>query len=167
MLYRMGRGLGRCMGAIATALLLLAAGVPAWADTSQLAVSAVVLTRSTCNFQTGTATLNFGTIDPSSSTTATASTTMRFWCIGFTGTTTYSVQAGNGLYSPGAGLRRVRHTTSTSDFMAYTLNITPASGTIGFFATQTITLSGTIVPTEFQNARVGAYSDTVVISVDP
>jgi len=166
MLYRLGRGMRRCAGMFVAALLL-AAGVPARADTSQLAVSAVVLSRSTCNFLTGAATLNFGTIDPSSSTTVNASTTMRFWCLGYTGSTTFSVQAGNGLYSPGAGLRRVRHTTSTTDYMAYSLNITPASGTIGWLATQTITISGSIVPTEFQNARVGAYSDTVVISLDP
>ncbi|MDE2606268.1 MAG: spore coat protein U domain-containing protein [Burkholderiales bacterium] len=166
MLHRMGHGLGRRMGAIAAALLL-AAGVPARADTSQLAVSAVVLSNSICRFLTGPATLNFGTIDPSSGTAATASTTMQFWCWGFVGTTTYSVQAGNGLYSPGAGLRRVRHTTSTSDFMAYTLNLSPASATVGRFAIQTVTVSGSIAPTEFQNARVGAYSDTVVISLDP
>lgn len=165
MQYRSGRGLRRASWFLAA--LLLAATAPAQADTNQLQVSAVVLSRSVCRFLTAPTTLDFGTINPASSVNATASTTIRFWCVGSQGSTTYSVQAGNGLYSPGAGLRRVRHATATTEFMAYTLNLSPASGTIGWLATQTITVTGTIAPTEFQNARFGAYSDTVVIDLDP
>jgi hypothetical protein len=128
----------------------------------------VVLTRSYCQFTTGPRTLDFGTIIPSTAVTATASTTMQFWCLGNVGVgTTFSVQAGNGLYSPGAGLRRVRHASVTTELMAYTLTMSPSSGTIPWFGVQTITINGTIAPTEFQNARFGAYSDTVVIEVDP
>jgi hypothetical protein len=165
MQYRSGRGLRRASWLVAA--LLMAASAPAQADTNQFQVSAVVLSRSVCRFLTAPTTLDFGTINPASGTNATATTTIRFWCLGSQASTTYSVQAGNGLYSPGPGLRRVRHATSATDLMAYNLNISPASGTIGWLATQTITVTGTIVPTEFQNARVGAYSDTVVIDLDP
>lgn len=145
----------------------LATGLPAQAATSSLAVSAVVLSRSLCFFQTGPRTLDFGTIQPTSLIAATATTTIQIWCVGGSGSTTYSMQAGNGLYSPGAGLRRVRHASVATEFMAYTLSLTPASATIPWLATQTITVNGSIAPAQFQNARFGAYSDTVIIDVDP
>jgi hypothetical protein len=149
------------------AALTLAATFPAQAGTGSLAVSAVVVSQSYCAFLTGPRTLAFGTIQPSSLVAATATTTIQFWCIGGTGSTTYSIQAGNGLHSPGAGLRRVRHASVLTEYMAYTLSLTPASATIPWLASQTITVNGSIAPTDFQNARFGAYSDTVVIDLTP
>ena len=149
------------------AVAMLAASLPAQAGTSPLAVSAVVLSRSLCFFQTGPRTLDFGTIQPTSMVPATATNTIQFWCIGGSGSTTYSIQAGNGLHSPGAGLRRVRHASVLTEYMAYTLTLTPASATIPWLASQTITVNGSIDPSQFQNARFGGYSDTVVIDLDP
>lgn len=154
--------------ACALAALLLAGSPPAQAaDNGSLSVSAVVLSRSVCRFLTGTRTLDFGTIDPTSAVNATASVTVQFWCLGYRGPTTYAMTANNGLHAAGAGLRRLRHTTAATEYMAYSLALSPASGTLPWLAAQTVTVSGTIVPTEFQNARFGAYSDTVVLSVNP
>jgi hypothetical protein len=163
---RQGGGRGRRWGWLVAALLTVAGG-QAQADTSQLAVSAVVLSRSTCRFQSGPATINFGTIDPTSASPVSASTTMRFWCIGYRGPTTYAVVPDDGLYSPGAGLRRMRNTTSSSDYLAYSLSVSPSSGTLPWLAAQTITVTGTVAPADFQNARFGAYSDTVQVSLYP
>ena len=46
------------------------------------AVSAVVLSRGSCTFLTGPATLNFGAINPTSSLNANASTTIQIRCTG-------------------------------------------------------------------------------------
>lgn len=167
MQYRRGCGARRRGGWLVAALLASILGAPAHADTGQMVVSAVVLTRSNCRFLTGAATLPFGTIDPSSGTTATASTTMRFWCVGFRGSTTFAVVADDGSNSPGAGLRRMRHTGTPTEYLPYNLSITPSSGTLPWLATQTITVSGTITPAQFQNAKQGGYSDTVLVSLYP
>lgn len=153
------------------AVVAAAAGLAcpsAQADTGALAISAVVTTNSLCRFTTGQRTLDFGSIDPSSTVPVTASVSVQFICLGnvFTGTT-YSLSAGNGLYAAGAGLRRVRHATATTEFMAYTLSISPASGNLAWLAVQNVTISGSIVPVQFQNARAGAYADTVVLSLAP
>lgn len=168
---RVAKHLIRGNGAHRLALMALLASLAGCLPTDSalsapLAVSAVVLSNTNCRFQTGPATLPFGTIDPTSSANATASVSIRFWCFGFPGTT-YSLTAGNGLHSPGAGLRRVRNNAAPTEFMAYTLAISPASGNLPWLSVQNITISGTIVPTEFQNARTGAYSDTVVLSLEP
>ena len=163
----MGRGARRVGWLLA--LLACAAGDVALADTGQLAITAVVLSKGSCKFQTGAATLPFGAIDPTSSATKTASTTVQVRCNGggSASTITYSLVAGNGLNSPGAGVRRVKHTTVATEFMAYSLSLSPASGSIPKNSTQDITISGTILPADFQNARSGSYSDTVVLDLYP
>lgn len=166
MQLRLGCGASRRMGWLVAALLLVF-GAPARADTGQLVVSAVVLSKSNCKFRSSATALNFGTIDPSSGSQATASTTVQIKCAGSASSATYSIQAGDGLYSTGPGLRRVRNTTTTTEFMPYTLSLSPASATIPKNAAQTITVSGTIAPADFQNAAVGGYSDTVVLTLNP
>ena len=61
----------------------------------------------------------------------------------------------------------MRHATIATEFMAYSLSLSPAAATIVKNTTQNITVSGTVVPADFQNAAAGAYSDTVVLTLDP
>lgn len=149
--------------------LALGPAAAAWAaDTGSMAVSAVVPTRTICLFWTGrNPTLAFGNIDPSSVVNATASTTFTIRCLGFSATAAYTITAGNGLYASGPGSRRMRHATNTSEFLPYSLNFSPVAGVIPRNTTHTITVTGTIQPFQFANAAQGAYSDTVVVNVDP
>ena len=166
--YPQRRGASRASWMIAAALL--AAGTPAEAaGTGQLVVSAVVVSKGVCRFRSAATTLAFGTIDPASTAAASASTPIVIRCTGagsFT-TVTYALAAGNGLHSLGAGLRRVRHATATTEFMPYNLNLSPASAAIPKNADFTITVSGSIAASDFQNASAGSYSDTVVLSLEP
>ena len=153
-----------------SAAALLAAGSPAEAaGTGQLAVSAIVVSKGVCRFRSAATTLAFGTIDPASTAAATASVPIVIRCTGAgsLSTVTYSLVAGNGLYSLGAGLRRVRHTTTITEFMSYTLGVSPATASIPKNTDFTITVSGSIVAGDFQNAVAGSYSDTVVLSLEP
>ena len=68
---------------------------------------------------------------------------------------------------PGAGVRRLKHTSAATEFMPYSLSLTPASASIAKGATQDITVSGSILPADFQNVRSGSYSDTVVLDLYP
>jgi len=146
--------------ALVTTPLLQAAG------SGTLSVTATVLSKSNCKFTSGTATLAFGSIDPSSTSSATASATFIFKCGGSAAIATWTVTAGDGLYSSGPGARRMRHATDTSEFIAYSLDL-PASGTVPKNVDYTLTVNGTIAPADFQNAIAGAYSDTVAIDVTP
>lgn len=153
----------------AAAVLLSAFGTCDAAGTGQLVVSATVLSKGTCHFRSTPATLAFGTINPASTGAATAATSLVVRCSGSGGssTVTYSLTAGNGLYPLGAGLRRMRHATNTTAYMAYALSFSPAGATIPKGQDFTIAVSGTVAPADFQDAAAGAYSDTVVLDLNP
>lgn len=143
-------------------------GTNATADTGPLVVTAVVLSKGVCKFQTGPATLAFGTIDPSASAAKTATTTIQVRCMGAGSNpnVTYSLVADNGTNASG-GVRRLRHATLATELMAYSLAFSPASATIPKNSTVNITVNGTILAADFQNVASGAYSDTVKLDLYP
>lgn len=152
----------------ALALAALCCGSTVQAESGSLAVSAVVLSRSICKIDgPSSLALAFGTIDPASltSVTATVSTTIR--CAGTDKFATYSLAAGSGQNPLGAGDRRMRHGAVITEYLPYSLSVSPASATIPKGATQLITITGTITPAQFQNARAGFYSDTVAFTLTP
>ena len=159
-------GAGRSVAAAALAVLL-SATLPAQAVTGSLGVSAVVVSRSVCKFQTGPQTLGFGTIDPTSAANATASVTVNVRCMGSAAVATYLFRAGDGLYPAGAGLRQMRHATATTEFLPYSLSISPASASVPRLTAQDVTVTGTVAPADFRNALAGGFSDTVVLTLDP
>lgn len=150
-------------------LALFLAGLAnfAQAGNGSMAVSAVVPSKNNCKFDAGAAILPFGNIDPSSVSNAIATMTRTFSCNGAAPLATFSISAGDGLHATGPGARRMQHTTIPTEFMAYALSLSPASATVSKGSVQTLTVTGTIQPFEFQNVRAGAYQDTVVITLAP
>lgn len=158
------------MNKILAASLLAAAGLASTsavaADSYSLSVSATVLGR--CVFtqavgQTLTLTNTLGGIDPSSATNATGNATITYKC---TKGQAPAFSANTGANDGGTGTNRVSDGTN---FMVYTLGLTSGGAGTGFGAAEnkTLTVAGTIVPAQFQNAAVGTYSDTVTINVTP
>lgn len=148
--------------------LMLAASLTAQAaGSSSLAVSAVLLSKSNCKFAAGAMVLDFGTLNPSSTSNATATATKGFSCEGAAPIATFTISAGNGLHSTGPGARRLQHATLATEFMAYALTLSPTSATVLKGSAQTLTVTGTIVPADFQNSPAGVYSDTVIITLTP
>src|SRR4051812_41072245 len=97
MIHSEGRGAGsRALWLLAP--LLTAGPGPGLAATSALAVSATVVSKGNCRFLTAAQTLDFGSINPASTTTVTASTPLQVRCngAGSSPTVTYNLQAGNG-----------------------------------------------------------------------
>ena len=138
------------------------------ADTGTLEVSAVVLSKSNCIVTSGnTLTLAFGQIDPTSTADAPATATASIRCNGSADFATFAITLGPGNHSSAADARRMQHGQVATEFLPYSLEATPAAATIAKGATQLITISGTITPAQFQNARVGFYSDTVRITLTP
>jgi hypothetical protein len=139
--------------------------------TTTLTVNAKITGK--CMVTTAPGTLDFGTIDPSGSSNVTATTTFAMKCSN--GTTSAASTDNNGLYFS-AGSKRLQHSVTTTAYLPYGIAYT---GDVGFAgagfaaaaASQTVTITGTITPANYNNAlaTTGAavYADTVTITVNP
>jgi len=144
----------------------LAAG-PAAAASGTLGVTAVVLSKSNCIFRTGALTLAFGNIDQTSGANAVQTTIGTFKCGGSATTATYSLELGNGLHSTGANARRMQNKALPTEYLPYSVSISPESGSVAKNQDVNFTVTGTIQPSQFQNVSAGDYEDTVVITLLP
>lgn len=142
---------------------ILTAGAAWGAGTNTLTVQATVA--GTCKFSSGTATLNFGTLDPAVGTNVDApDTPVQFWCT--KGVTNDLITANNGL-NPGSGKRQMSNATS-GDLIPYTLSLDPGTGTnAGPGSPRTLTLKGTVLGSDYTAVSAGTYSDTVTLSINP
>lgn len=138
-----------------------------YADTTTISVTATILSKSNCKFNSNTGTLNFGNLDPANPVDRTVSTTVTFVCRGSEPSATFSITDDDGLYETAPNANRMRHTTVTTEYLPYSLTLNPTSGTVPKNVDQTLTISGTVKGTDYQNAYVGNFSDTVIISINP
>lgn len=145
------------------ALLLVLAPAARAADSTALAVRATVV--GSCRFTGGAPSLAFGTLDPAAGTAVAQTVQVTFRC---TLGAHYTLAAGNGLhFSTARGLRRMRGPTA-SDFIAYSLSPASVSGTgAGSAASTSVTLTGSILASDYIDARTGGYSDTVILTISP
>lgn len=149
-------------------LALTAMASQAWAGgAASLQVSAVILSRSNCFFNPPTsAVLNFGDLDPRNTTDAPALTsTLTFKCVGSAAVATYALSHNTGLHGNAAG-NRMKHETA-NEFLPYSLALSPVSGTVNRNVNVTVTVTGVVRATDYRNARVGRYADTVILTVTP
>ena len=146
------------------ALVLFATTAQA-ANSVVMDVSATVLSKSNCKFPNGALTLPFGAIDPSGTSNASASATTTFSCAGSAPNATFLITQDGGLFN--ASGNRLQHATVAGAFLRYSLNLTPTSGTVAKNTTQTVTISGTIAPADYQQAIAGNYADTVTLTITP
>jgi spore coat protein U-like protein len=146
---------------------LLAGAVPAaFGDTGSLAVTATVLSKSQCKFDTKTSTLNFGALDPAVTVDVNATTSVGYVCLGSTPVAAFVFTDDNGQNPSGPGARRMRH-AAAPEFLPYGLVFSPASGTIPKNDPGTLTLSGTVRWADFRGLMAGPYTDSVVVSILP
>jgi spore coat protein U-like protein len=148
------------------ALLLCAASSALAGGGHGLTVSAVVVSNNNCRFLTAASTLNLGAIDPSGTAAVSASANIRVRCTGSGLFAMWGISNNSGLYGLGANALRMRHATDTGEHLAYSLSY-PQTGTIFWGVPRTITVAATVAAADYQNARPGAYSDTVVLSLLP
>ena len=60
----------------------------------------------------------------------------------------------------------MRHATIPGEYLPYSLSY-PQTGDVIWIIPQTITVTATVTAADYQNARPGAYSDTVSLSLLP
>lgn len=154
---------------VMSAGMMLSTGAMAGGTTS-LTVNAKI--SGVCKVTAAPATLDFGTIDPSSGSNATASTSFTMKCSN--GTTSTAATDDSGLYFSGG--KRMRHSATATAFLPYAIAYSDdtgfaGAGFSGAAASQTVTINGTITPAQFADAlaTTGAqvYADTVTVTVNP
>ncbi len=139
------------------------------ADSSTISVTATVISRGYCWFATTTASLNFGNLNPANPVDVTANSSAFFRCFRFFGQVTFFIGDDDGLYETGPNANRMRHTAMPTEYLPYSFNLSPTSGTVPSrpFTNRTLTISGTVRGVDYQNVAMGNYSDTVVITIEP
>lgn len=81
---------------------------------------------------------------------------------------TFFIGDDDGLYETGPNRNRMRHNTLLTEFIPYSFDLNPTSGTItGNWAPHTLTLTGSIRGSDYENAATGRYTDTVTITIIP
>ena len=148
-------------------LACLAAPVSsAFGDTSSVAVTATVITRSNCRFDTRRSTLDFGALDPAVAADVNAVATVGYVCRGSARVAAFVFTDDNGRNPSGPGSRRMRR-AAAPEFLPYSLVFSPPSGTVPRNIRRTLTISGTVRWADFRNATAGAYADSVIVSILP
>lgn len=137
------------------------------AGNTMVLVSATVLSKSNCKFNAATAALNFGNLDPATPVDKTVTTSITFVCNGSAANATFSITDNDGLYETGLNANRMRNTTVTTEYLPYGLTYNPQTSTVPKGVNQTLTISGTVLGVDYQDAYVGSYSDTVVLTIAP
>lgn len=147
--------------------LSLITGICHAAGNATLAVTATVVSKSNCKFNSAASTLNFGNLDPATPADKPATASIIFACRGSAPLATFAITDDDGLYETGPNANRMRHATVTTEYLPYSLTYNPQTGTVPKNVDQTLTISGTVLGSSYQNAYVGSYSDTVVLTIAP
>ena len=142
-------------------LLAVAAGAAAQSgDTRTMQVSAYV--KGSCRFES-TPNINFGDLDPAAASDKTQRVAVTFKC---TKGVTYLLSVGNGLHAQGT--RNRMKSTIGNEYIPYDITPRTQRGVgKGFSTTDTVDVEGAVKGTDYVNVRVGAYHDTVILSVQP
>lgn len=144
---------------------LLASG-GATAQPAVVSVAASVLSKSNCKFDNTTATLAFGSLNPANSGDATASATIGFKYAGSAPSATFSITHDSGLYETAPDANRMKHAT-LNEYLPYGVGLSPPNATVPKNSQQTLTITGTVPEAAYQNAYSGAYTDSVVVTIQP
>jgi len=138
------------------------------ADSNILNVTATVISKGNCTFRTKTSALNFGSLDPANPVDKSVDTTIIYRCQAQgNNPITFTITDNSGLYKTGSNAPRMRHTTQLTEYISYRLTLNPTSATVPKTIEFPLTITGTVRGVDYQNAAMGNYSDTVVVSIDP
>lgn len=152
-----------------TIFLLFLSTWAAYGATLTMSVAATVLSKNQCRFTTTTATLAFGTLSAGlpapPDVQATATLTMR--CVGVDDPATFLISDNDGLFATGVDSPRLQNTTLPAEYLPYSFSYTPITATVPRLINQTLTVSATVRGSDYKNAAMGIYSDTITLSILP
>lgn len=131
------------------------------ADSGDIKVKASVVNNCKIN---AISDINFGALDPSVATNASASGSVNFSC---TKNVDYVLSAGNGAHFDSAlGKRRMKG--ADSNFLPYTLAQASFTGKgMGYASPITVALSASVQGTDYRDLPADNYLDTVQVTITP
>lgn len=132
-----------------------------------LTLSVTLLSKSQCKFNTASATLAFGNLDPGNPIDVTTTATLGFRCIGSAPVATYVISDDDGLNELGIDGNRMQNLADPAAYLPYTLSLSPTSGSVPKKTDQTLTFTGTVTGSSYSGAVPGSYSDTMVVTLLP
>ena len=150
--------------------LLIVTNICYGAGTAAVSVSAIVLSKGNCTFNSSNVALSFGSLDPGDPTDQNRPATLTFTCRGNgNNAITFSITHDSGLYETGPDAPQMRTTTPTGgyEYLPYSLTLSPTSGSIPKNTDTSLAISGRVMGVDYQDAYPGNYSDTVTISINP
>ena len=139
----------------------------ALAASATLSVTATILSKSNCKFQSNSTTLAFGDLNPISATDITRQASINFVCNGSAPIATYLIVDDDGLNESGPNSNRMLHATTAGAYLPYSFALSPTTGSVNKGETTSLVVNGTIFGADYRNALVGSYSDTVIITINP
>jgi spore coat protein U-like protein len=152
--------------AIAIVFVLCYANTTRAAGPGPVTVNGTILSKSICKFNTASAALPFGILDPANPVNVNASTTIDFRCMGAAGTAVFLITHNGGMNPLGPD-NQMEHVGIPGQFLRYTLTLTPDTGSVPKNVWQTLTIDGTVLGADYQVVPPGDYQDTVVITITP
>lgn len=152
---------------IVALLLAVLIANTAGAASGTITVSAVVLSKSICKFRSSSAVLDFGMLDPGSAVDVTTVTSLEFRCMGSTPIATYALTDDDGMHETGANTNRMQHLSVATEYLPYSMTLSPDSGMVPKGEYRTLTISGMVRGPDYRNVLPGSYSDSVVITINP
>lgn len=119
-----------------------------------------------CAFQTNSATLAFGILDPGLATNVTITSIVTFKCTG-AASIPYTITDDDGLHSNGINANRMLNQNIPNEYLPYSFSYLPSSGNASKNTVTTVTVSATVQGSNYQNAYFGPYTDTVTMTINP
>lgn len=134
-------------------------------------ITATILSKSNCKFNSKGATLAFGDLDPTAGSDITREATLTFDCNGSATIATYTITDDDGLFDIGPNKNRMLHSSITETYLPYSFSLSPATGEIekskGDKTPPQLTVTGTISFNDYRMAVAGPYTDTVTVTINP
>ncbi len=152
---------------IVALLLAVLISKTASAARSTVTVSAVVLSKSICKFRSSSAVLDFGLLDQGNAVDVTTVTSLEFRCMGSNPMATYAVTDDDGMHETGSNANQMQHLSVATEYLPYSMTVSPDSGMVPKGEYRTLTISGTVRGSDYRNALPGSYSDSVVLTINP
>lgn len=150
------KNLRMTLKAIAAAVLVSVCGMASAADSTTLNVSATVNT--VCKFMSSTVPVAFGALDPDAGV-QTVNTSVGYKC-------TNGASAPAVTFAAGTGSRTM--TNAASDTLAYTITLGATAAGAGFAAAASnLSIQAQIAAAALEAAKAGAYSENVVLNINP
>lgn len=152
---------------IAGMLLLLIGPSVVFSASTTVPVTGTVLSKGKCTFNTHGTTINFGTLDPANPVDKTITASIVFRCqANGTAPLVFDIIDNYGLNETAPGRNRMR-LAATTDYLNYTFTYTPSSGSTPKNTNVTVTMTGKVFGSDYQDAVPGSYSDTVTMTLNP